>query len=400
MTTSLPTLLDIALSLVFVFFIVSVLVSGIWEFIGTILRDKRATLLRTGLQQMLADPAFATLLYDHPLIKGQIMERPRQWLEVVFSNILVRDINEGKVRSIPSYIAPTVFSRIVLGLLEQSAAPLAAPPVGAAVVPISALQQLRQRIDTLVDSTMDMSPEAKLKLQKILIALIQDASDVKGFVANVETWYVEYMNRLSGYYKQYSQEGIRGVAIVVVLVLNLDAANLTIRLYRDPVLRNATVSDALVFSKIMHDTLNQKSTSQALNEILIRRKFKAESVALSTQNLPQVADSLKKLEEVYKILIINNKQRADAVQDSLRTQLEYLMIDKGYLGQLPFGWTKLVADFKNSSDCWNKFLYLLTVLFGWVLTVTAVSFGAPFWFDLLLKIVNVRNVGKNPSDKT
>jgi hypothetical protein len=396
-TLQLPALLDIALSLTFVFFIVSVLVSGIWEFIGTILRDKRATLLRTGLQQMLADPAFATLLYDHPLIKGQIMERPRQWLEVVFSSVVVRDINEGKVRSIPSYIAPTVFSRIVLGMLEQSAAPLAAPPVGAAVVPISPLQQLRQRIDALADSTMAMSPEAKIDLQKILIALMQDAVDMQGFVTNVETWYIEYMNRLSGYYKQYSQQGIRGVAIVVVLVLNLDAANLAIHLYRDPILLNATVSEALSFSKMVQDTLTQKRTKQAIYELGIRQQFKIDSATLVKQKPANAGDSLEYLVERRNTLLFQQRQRAAVVQDSLHTQLDYLLIEKDYLGRLPFGWNQLLTDLHHGQ---NPCLYVLTVLFGWVLTVTAVSFGAPFWFDLLLKIVNVRNVGKNPSDKT
>ncbi|MEA3210913.1 MAG: hypothetical protein QOE70_3970 [Chthoniobacter sp.] len=45
---------------------------------------------------------------------------------------------------------------------------------------------------------------------------------------------------------------------------------------------------------------------------------------------------------------------------------------------------------------------LATILFhllGWVLTAVAASLGAPFWFDLLNKIMNIRSTGKAPEEK-
>jgi hypothetical protein len=36
------------------------------------------------------------------------------------------------------------------------------------------------------------------------------------------------------------------------------------------------------------------------------------------------------------------------------------------------------------------------VLIGWALTIFALSLGAPFWFDLLSKIVRVRSTGAPP----
>jgi hypothetical protein len=40
------------------------------------------------------------------------------------------------------------------------------------------------------------------------------------------------------------------------------------------------------------------------------------------------------------------------------------------------------------------------VLFGWLITAIALSMGAPFWFDLLGKIMNVRNAAKSPDSTT
>jgi hypothetical protein len=36
----------------------------------------------------------------------------------------------------------------------------------------------------------------------------------------------------------------------------------------------------------------------------------------------------------------------------------------------------------------------LRVAFGWIITAIALSMGAPFWFDLLSRIMNVRNTAK------
>jgi hypothetical protein len=42
---------------------------------------------------------------------------------------------------------------------------------------------------------------------------------------------------------------------------------------------------------------------------------------------------------------------------------------------------------------WNS---LPRILLGWLVSGIAISMGAPFWFDLLGKIVNVRNSGGKP----
>jgi hypothetical protein len=39
------------------------------------------------------------------------------------------------------------------------------------------------------------------------------------------------------------------------------------------------------------------------------------------------------------------------------------------------------------------------VVCGWLLTALAASLGAPFWFDMLSRFVNIRNAGKAPSEK-
>jgi hypothetical protein len=42
--------------------------------------------------------------------------------------------------------------------------------------------------------------------------------------------------------------------------------------------------------------------------------------------------------------------------------------------------------------CW----FWLTKVLGWFVTGLALSLGAPFWFDLLGKFMNIRGAGPKP----
>ena len=55
------------------------------------------------------------------------------------------------------------------------------------------------------------------------------------------------------------------------------------------------------------------------------------------------------------------------------------------LQTLPIGWHDVPADLGG----WVK------TVAGWLITIAAVSLGAPFWFDLLGKVTNLRGAGGN-----
>jgi hypothetical protein len=63
----------------------------------------------------------------------------------------------------------------------------------------------------------------------------------------------------------------------------------------------------------------------------------------------------------------------------------------GQFGQfnLPYGWEK--ATFGTLAD----FPTLLGALLGWLITAVATLFGAPFWFDSLQKITQLRGAGSS-----
>jgi hypothetical protein len=65
--------------------------------------------------------------------------------------------------------------------------------------------------------------------------------------------------------------------------------------------------------------------------------------------------------------------------------------EKSALGGL-LGWTHDDLNSLVKVDPWK----ILAMIFGWLLTIIAVSLGAPFWFDVLNKLMNIRNAGDKP----
>ncbi len=90
--------------------------------------------------------------------------------------------------------------------------------------------------------------------------------------------------------------------------------------------------------------------------------------------------------------------RNDGVRDALVAQVENQgeevagteALDELKELQFPVGWYERHRP--QDFDEW------LVALAGWLLTGFAVTFGAPFWFDVLGRFSNLRAAGKKPAD--
>jgi hypothetical protein len=60
------------------------------------------------------------------------------------------------------------------------------------------------------------------------------------------------------------------------------------------------------------------------------------------------------------------------------------------LRPFPIGWTSGAADWHNSA------IGIMAKLIGLLMTGLALSLGAPFWFDMLTRFVNIRGAGTKP----
>ena len=180
------------------------------------------------------------------------------------------------------------------------------------------------------------------EMRRILKQLIRDADGkIDVFKERIGTWYESVMDRASGYYKRMTQKILILVGLVMAVVLNAD----TLALYR-----------------------SLESNPETLEKLVAA----AEAVA-------------------------ENESVDDLVQTDLEYEaaLEQLKAMKGEVDELRsplgMGWQNINLAEMTVYGWGVKIL-------GWLITAIAVSLGAPFWFDLLRKIVNLRSSGEKPAD--
>ena len=97
-------------------------------------------------------------------------------------------------------------------------------------------------------------------------------------------------------------------------------------------------------------------------------------------------DSVRIASELYR----NTVLRA-AISDQVAAQIKDKTVDQidpalQNYADLPVGW---------SNDRWMKINWLSAIA-GWILSIVALGLGAPFWFDLVGRIVNLRQTGSRP----
>lgn len=195
------------------------------------------------------------------------------------------------------------------------------------------IDKLKERIDTLPDAD----------LRNVLNQLLRDAdNELDPFKASIEKWYNDVMDRASGWYKRYAQKILIFLGVVIALVFNADTFSIYESLSSDP------------------ESLNQIVT--------LAEDFAATG---ESQLAPSIAPDLQ--------------QSLTSIQSLVDKEIESIRSPLG------LGWHSSDLNFAN----YTIYDWLAKVL-GYLVTALAISLGAPFWFDFLRKIVNIRAAGNKP----
>lgn len=156
--------------------------------------------------------------------------------------------------------------------------------------------------------------------------------DIRNLQNQVEIWFDHSMTRASGVYKRNAKGVAILIGLVVAIVANADTIHIVNSLSKNSVLRAAI-----------------------------------------SQNTQQ--------------LISNNPASDFPSVRALNNQVRKALDDV----PLPLGWG--VENVKEQAERNWQIPYLRQIL-GWLVSGIAISMGSSFWFDLLSKVINVRNAGK------
>lgn len=298
-------LLDVALGLTFIFLALSLVCSLVQELLATAL-SWRSELLERGIRQMLSDPdaalnsRFSEELLGSPFIREKLGRK-----------------GVAKGRKVPSYLSSRTFSLALFDTLTHN----------------QEGEDVTAKIGTALKDDSLLPPGVKRQLELML----DDAEGaLEKFHDQVQTWYDDTMDRVSGWYRRRAQVALFVIGLVVAIGANADTFDVTNRLWTDAPVRNALVAQATDVSKI--------------------------------ENVDKLEAELEK-----------RGGKLEAVKQF----------------KLPLGWT---ADNGEPSDLGfgggkeNPFGWLAGIL----VAAVALSFGAPFWFDALSKLGRLRIAGKKP----
>ena len=411
-------ILQVAIGLVFVYLLLALFVSAFQELVEAFFR-KRAKYLIAGLQQLIGgtsadgDSVFSYLM-SHPLINPDATTPDRKLKEDT--------IKAGKLA--PSYIPARNFSLVLLEYLRNGKAD-------------ATVDDIKTAIEALPDGP-----------KQVLDALIQDVGrDLNKFKAKIETWFDDSMDRVTGFYKRHTQWIAFLCGLIAAIAFNVDSIGVARTLWADPTLRTAMSAAADAYVRDNSSLPKEKSpeTGQQ-NECKTPQPRPNPSGTggdaagtvqgadckdkVSGQVTPEKveqpstpatpADRSKKGDDAQG----NGSTGAKAAPPSsaksgvssddadLKHALDKVKDVKTELDQLPLplGWQpgpkqkkdKAAWDnlsYREQAKAWADYILpLIPGAFpGWLITALAVSLGAPFWFDALKLLVNVRAAGPKPA---
>lgn len=215
-------------------------------------------------------------------------------------------------------------------------------------------------IDSLLptDSTTERTLEGvrsevmKLRndnLRRALLLLIANAGgSMDKLQKSIEEWFDQAMERVSGWYKRQAQWITLGIAIVITAIANADTIAIANTLSTDAALREVIVAQAQVFAQRRPEPAAIARSDSALRDTVAAQ---------------------------------------DSAVQVLASRVGARVADLERLG-LPLGWK--AGSYRSQVTA--------AKVFGLLLTALALSLGAPFWFDVLSKIIAVRASGRAPDE--
>jgi methyl-accepting chemotaxis protein len=370
--------LDVAISLTFIYLLLSLLGSGIKEGASALL-NLRGKALINGLKGLLSDAPQSGKVVDFfgPFIGkmtdflsgGKIFGKREkesadadrnssentapadQSKSLFFESIITHHlIAPPSGSSLPSYIAARTFSTVLIDTLINK---------GAGTVAFSDIQAAIKEL-----------PEGRA--QKVLSALASQAGgSLTKFRDSVERWFDDSMDRVSGAYKRFATNFLLIFGLIAAMAGNIDSITLVRALWTQPALRAAATQNASAF---------YETTSKAAQA--------ASAAATATATADSAAEAASAPAAADKSTAASAAEAASVVAKS-KEETKRLLKQLTDLG-LPIGWSK---EAWTSMWHWDSFF---ARFLGWMITASAVSLGAPFWFDLLGNALKLRAAGPKP----
>lgn len=342
-------ILTVVLGIVFILLMLSLLASTIMEFISAIFALRGKNLVKA-LKNMLEGETKDGKSIDSSVLK-KFKENPL-YKQMSFQ------YGSSRKTSPPSYVDSKSFQSILFDIL-----------LGNEIVGDKKLEELLlTKIEALENED----------LKKVLRQLWRDADgNIETFKKKIEEWYNGVMERATGWFKRSTQYILVGVGLTIAIILNADTLAIYERLENNPEVaeRIAIIAENLADK----ETINVDNAVSAIDQVEGKDTAAVKVVIDTLAFDPEDTAEDRKAKTDY-----------NAKAKEITTIVDRINVYRSPLGM---GWKNVDISAVTAYD-------ILTKLLGWLVTALAISLGAPFWFDILKKVVNLRSAGKRPEGES
>lgn len=352
--------LETGISLVLIFFIFSVITYVIQELIAVNLKYRSKMLWKSMAQ-----------LFDGFRLEGRYSLQKKlptgltPATDAFFAHAQIKSLQKD-LKRLPAYIPSPNFAMALMDLVAQKNS------------------QPQQDLYTNFKEGLKGFTNSSGNIFPVLKNLVDSSANVKELQKKIESWFNDYMNRVSGWYQSQIVFSVRLIAIALTLAFNVNIIKLVHIIYNNEQVRTAMVAIAEKVEESptpINDYYNYsfQTTIQKIDSAFEERKKNVINDPVKLASIQGEKDSTLAVEaKKY------TRKKIDAI-NSLTAQL-------GTSG-IPLGWN---ANIFEEDIAHNNLPGWLLMLIGWGIGAGCIAMGAPFWFDMLAKLVNVRRSGIKP----
>jgi hypothetical protein len=283
-------------------------------------------------------------------------------------------------------------------------------------------------------------PEKNKELKSILNIYIEQANgDVQKFKLLLEHWFDDSMNRVSGWYKRQATKILFVIGLVLAFTFNVSTIEIIHKLSVNKDLRAAMAESASAYVENQNKTKTTpkpgENADQSQSEIKdqpalkdsgnnkaatgktpTKNQINTADATKSDTTLEQVKQQISNIKKLYNDTIADINMMMGLGWDSSILYKNFIKMPKDdgqndsvwKVNTNSINWFNKTLQWLLPTSVFNGYYSSLSViresfahpvsLLGFLITALAIALGAPFWFDLLNKFVNIRAGGKKPSE--
>ncbi|MGB2926007.1 MAG: hypothetical protein WBB82_11955 [Limnothrix sp.] len=217
--------------------------------------------------------------------------------------------------------------------------------------------------DNLMNSMAAIAEQTQSKVENVEQGILE-------FKRGVEDWFDKGMERASGVYKRNAKGLAFVIGLAIAIIANVDTFYIVNQLSHDSVLRDLLAVQAANID-FQADSPEDRQSFEAQNT------FDIEDLGLPLG----WSDDNRSQQALYRL----------GIKDSQESKYQEIDPETGEINIVNFN--KFFNPFERS---WGWVKQVL----GWLISGIAISMGAPFWFDLLSNVVDIKNTGGDNTART